>query len=311
MSESKEVIPAAPVKRFLSLVLPCLIISQGVSFLAGHPSVKDWRLQKVAALAIAIQWVVFVHASGFLGNERTERYYDLTGSLTFLLTSFWSSTFVPADQRSLRQTILTYCVQIWAVRLGSFLFSRISKHGGVDSRFVEIKKSLLRFFGAWTLQGVWVFLTALPVFALNQAIDVKPLTTVDYVGLSMWAIGFLYEVVADTQKSEFKDNKANKDKWITGGVWSLSRHPNYAGEILLWLGLCISATQGMPFLSSRSLVSFISPLFVFLLLVGVSGVPMLEKASDKRWGGNKAYELYKAQTPTLIPFVGRRGSSPF
>jgi steroid 5-alpha reductase family enzyme len=297
------------IKRFLTLVVPCFAVSQGLAYAASAGDYK--QLGRLAAFAILLQWVVFfLHASGLVfGNERTERYYDLTGSLTFLLTSAWSSTFVPSAARSERQKIVTTLLQVWALRLGSFLFSRIASHGGVDSRFTAIKPSLLRFFGAWTLQGVWVFITALPVLSLNQAVDKKPLDVVDYVGVLLWGTGFLFEVTADLQKTFFLQG-SNK-KFIDTGLWSLSRHPNYFGEILLWIGVAMISSNGMKAWSSQAISSWVSPLFVALLLIFISGIPMLEKASDAKWGNQKNYKLYKEITPVLIPIVGRKGSAPF
>ena len=244
------------------------------------------------------------------GNAPTERFYDLTGSLTFLMSFLWSGTFVESVDRSLRQRIITICVQIWAVRLGTFLFSRIVKHGGSDSRFTDIKGNPPRFFIAWTLQGVWCFVTALPVLILNQAVDSNPLGLVDYLGIAIWALGFLCEVVADQQKSAFRGEDANRDKFIRHGLWSLSRHPNYFGEILCWLGLCLSCTQGMNFYPQQ-LVAFLSPTFVAFLLIHVSGIPLIEKSSDDRWGKMVEYQEYTLMTPVLIPFFGRRGCAPF
>jgi len=299
-------------KRFLLLVVPCLVLSQAFAFGASAPGLAVHQLPTLAAFCVGVQWLGFAHASGLvLGNPRTERYYDLTGALTFLSASYWSSTFIASSERSLRQRLVTACVQVWALRLGSFLFSRINKHGGTDNRFTEIKPSLLRFFGAWTIQGVWVFLTALPVFALNQSKDLVEFGTVDFVGLGLWGSGLAFEIVADFQKSKFKEDPKNDNKFISNGLWSLCRHPNYLGEITLWIGLCLCATHGMPSLSPRSICSCVSPVFVTLLLLFVSGIPMLEKASNAKWGHLKSYQEFKAKVPVLIPLVGRRGDAPF
>lgn len=297
-------------RKMSLVVVPCVVLLQLLAHLGTH-STGGFKLNKVAAFCILVQWLVFVHASGIVfGNAPTERFYDLTGSLTFLLSSLWSGTFVESADRSLRQRILTACVQIWAVRLGTYLYSRIVKHGGSDSRFVEIKGNPPRFFVAWTLQGVWCFVTALPLLILNQAVDSNPLGMMDYIGIALWAVGFLLEVVADLQKSAFRSQDANRDKFIRQGLWSLSRHPNYFGEILCWLGLCLSCTQGMNFYPQQ-LVAFLSPTFVAFLLIHVSGIPLIEKSSDYRWGKMVEYQEYKLKTPVLIPFVGRRGCAPF
>ena len=118
------------------------------------------------------------------------------------------------------------------------------------------------------------------------------------VGFLVWAVGFAIEVVADSQKSRFSANPDNKGKFIQTGLWSRSRHPNYFGEIMLWIGVAIIA---LPVLRGWQWVALISPVFVTLLLTRVSGVPLLEKKADKKWGGQADYESYKKRTPELIP----------
>eukprot|EP00606_Chrysophyceae_sp_TOSAG23-5_P000692 GSChrysophyteH2.ASY1.ANO1.970.1 assembled CDS len=200
-------------------------------------------------------------------------------------------------------------VACWTLRLGSFLFTRICREGGVDSRFTEIKKSPLRFCTAFTLQGVWVFVTALPVFALNCAYSSSVVATstttniYDYIGWTLWFVGFFCEVLADQQKSAFRAEARNKGKFIKLGLWSCSRHPNYFGEILLWTGVSIQ----IILTSTRFWSLAFSPLFVYSLLNYVSGVPLLEKASDEKWSKNADYQKYKEATPVLVPFIGKCG----
>jgi steroid 5-alpha reductase family enzyme len=114
------------------------------------------------------------------------------------------------------------------------------------------------------------------------------------------------EVTADNQKSAFNDNPANRDKFISTGIWSYSRHPNYVGEIVLWLGATIFA---VPSLAGGQLISLICPVFVYLLLSKLSGVPLLEAKAEKKWGGNREYQEYKRKTPVLFPFGAGREHS--
>ena len=100
------------------------------------------------------------------------------------------------------------------------------------------------------------------------------------------------------QKSHFSADPANKGKFIRTGLWSRSRHPNYFGEITLWVGVAIIA---LPVLQGWQWIALISPVFVALLITRVSGVPLLEAKADKKWGGQADYEEYKKQTPVLIP----------
>jgi steroid 5-alpha reductase family enzyme len=124
------------------------------------------------------------------------------------------------------------------------------------------------------------------------------------LGFLVWAFGFAFEVVADSQKSCFNADPANKGKFIQTGLWSRSRHPNYFGEIVLWVGIAIIA---IPVLQGWQWIAMISPLFVTLLLTRVSGVPLLEKKADKKWGGQEGYETYKKNTPVLIPRLTKAG----
>ena len=242
-------------------------------------------------LAFVIQWVVFIPA--FIWQ--TERYFDLTGSLTYLSVIAFSLALT--GKTDIRTLLLATMVAIWAVRLGSFLFARISQDGS-DSRFDAIKPNFWRFLSTWTLQGLWVSFTCAAALVAIASGSEKPLGIVGIVGVAIWVLGFVIEVVADRQKSQFRADPANKGKFIDVGLWARSRHPNYFGEITLWLGVAVLAA---PVLSGWQYVGLISPVFVALLLIRVSGIPMLEKSADKRWGGDERYEAYKARTPVLIP----------
>ena len=154
----------------------------------------------------------------------------MTGSLTFISISAISSYF--NDQPATRQYIAAALVIIWAVRLGTFLFSRMLKHGS-DNRFDKIKPNKLRFFNVWLVQGLWVIITMSPLLVLMtknpNIVSLNPLNVIEITGIAVWVTGIVFEVVADAQKTAFKDNKANKGKFINIGLWSISRHPNYFG----------------------------------------------------------------------------------
>jgi steroid 5-alpha reductase family enzyme len=187
-------------------------------------------------------------------------------------------------------------VVVWAVRLGSFLFRRVRKDGG-DGRFDQIKLNPLRFFMTWTIQGLWVLFTAAAALAVITSEERVELGVVAFVGIAVWVLGFAVEVVADRQKSAFRADPANRGKFIATGLWAWSRHPNYFGEITLWLGIAIVA---LPLLEGWRWVMLISPVFVWALITRVSGVPMLERRADEKWGGDEDYEAYKASTPVLM-----------
>ncbi len=241
--------------------------------------------------AFVIQWLVFI-PSYLLRNES---FYDLTGSITYISVTVGALLLSPkVDGRSI---LLLALVVIWAARLGTFLFRRIRK-AGKDARFDELKTSFSRFLLTWTVQGLWVSLTLAAALAAITTTSRKGLDLFALIGFLVWALGFAFEVVADAQKSRFRADPANKGKFIRTGLWAWSRHPNYFGEIVLWIGVAIIA---LPVLQGWQWITLISPVFVTLLITRVSGVPLLEKRADEKWGGLEDYEAYKERTPVLIP----------
>ena len=275
--------------------LVALAGSQGGATLGGVPIFAI-----AVGLAFLIQWLVFIPAYLF----QTEKFFDLTGSITYIsvvgVAVCYSRYSTDLDARSI---LLAALVIFWALRLGTFLFSRIKK-AGKDDRFDEIKPSFIRFLNVWTIQGLWVTFTAAAALVGITTITRKGLDVFAIVGFLVWAFGFVFEVIADSQKSRFNADPANKGKFIQTGLWSRSRHPNYFGEIVLWIGIAIIA---IPVLQGWQWVAMISPLFVTLLLTRVSGVPLLEKKADKKWGGQEDYEAYKKNTPVLIPRLTKAG----
>jgi steroid 5-alpha reductase family enzyme len=241
-------------------------------------------------LAFAINWLAFIPAA----ITQTEHYYDLTGGISYVTVTI--AAVLLSGELDLRATLVAGMVLVWSIRLASFLFIRISKAGS-DSRFDEIKTRPLQFLMAWTLQGLWVLLTAAAALAVITGGVSKPLGIVGAIGLAIWLAGFLIETVADLQKTRFKNDPDNKGKFISTGLWAWSRHPNYFGEIVLWVGMAIVA---IPVLQGWQWATLISPVFVYFLLTKVSGVPMLEDKADERWGGQDDYEEYKRRTPVLI-----------
>lgn len=242
-------------------------------------------------LAFGINWAVFVPSN----IARTEKYYDLTGSATYITVT--GVALLSSDDLDARALIVGAMVIVWALRLGTFLFRRI-RSAGKDARFDEIKADSLRFLMAWTVQGLWVLLTAAAAWAIITGAARQSLGWVGIAGILVWLIGFGIEVVADQQKSAFKRDPSNKGRFISTGLWAWSRHPNYFGEIVLWTGIAIIA---IPVLSGWRWATLISPVFVTFLLTRVSGIPMLEARADQRWGDEEAYQRYKRVTPVLVP----------
>lgn len=228
--------------------------------------------------------------------KKTEKFYDLLGSVSFL-TLTGGSLLLPGPITA-RKVLVSGMVGIWAVRLGSYLVSRVHKVGS-DSRFDGVKEQPLTFLFYWVMQAAWVFVTLSPVLIVNGAKATTPLGLLDLLGVAIYSAGLGFEVVADRQKDAFRSKPENKGQFITEGLWSISRHPNYFGESLLWWGVFFTAARS--FTSTAQLASVASPLFVFLLVRYVSGTPILERQADQRWGHLPEYQAYKESTSIFFP----------
>lgn len=240
--------------------------------------------------AYAVQWLAFVHA----WLTHSEAYFDLTGSITYVVTVLAAVALAgTSDPRALAVAAL---VVVWALRLGPFLYNRI-KQAGEDRRFRSIRNSFPTFLMTWTLQGTWVFITASCALAAITSSVSAPVDVTFWLGLALWVFGFTIEVVADRQKSAFRKDPGNAHNFIRTGLWSWSRHPNYFGEITLWVGI---AVMSYPALQGLQVFTLLSPLWVVLLLTAISGVRMLENRANKQWGDDPEYQAYKRNTPVLM-----------
>jgi steroid 5-alpha reductase family enzyme len=207
--------------------------------------------------------------------------------------------------------------------VGSYLFQRI-RADGHDSRFDKIRNNPPVFFGVWMAQATWVSLCLMPVVALNSIshtvlVKLPTINITDIVGLLLYASGLVFEIVADKQKNQWVQEKKRKEHvedFLTRGLWSISRHPNYFGESTLWTGIAVTAAgiltseagmAGMGLaggLGSRLLalgICGVSPAFATFLLLKVSGVPLSESKYDKKYGDRKDYQEWKEKTPMFIP----------
>lgn len=265
--------------------------------LAAAGSQGGLRVGNVPVFALVVGLMFLIQIVAFIPAyiTQSERFYDLTGSLTYItMTSLASALSFPLDVRT---ALLTALVIVWAARLGTFLFRRVRK-AGKDGRFDDIKPSFARFLAVWLIQGSWLTFTAGAALAAITSSERVPVDGFLIAGVLVWSVGFSIELAADMQKNRFRAEPANRGRFIHTGLWSWSRHPNYFGEITLWLGIALIAA---PTLRGWQLITLVSPLFVFLLITRVSGIPLLEKHADETWGGQADYERYKARTPVLVP----------
>jgi len=262
------------------------LLSYSIGYLTGIDSVMNAIL-----FAFIIQWILFIPAYLF----QTEKFFDISGSFTYIFVITYTLCLsYNSSGINYGNILLSSFIIIWAIRLGSFLFFRIKKDGE-DKRFRSIKPSPTRFFMTWSLQGMWVSIcSACALAGIANGIIVNSLF---YFGAFIFVLGFIVEIIADNQKTKFRKDPANKDKFIDSGLWSYSRHPNYLGEITLWLGVSIMSLSS---LTGWQLITLISPVFTYILLVYISGVRILEERGKRKWGHLDSYKDYVKETPTLL-----------
>lgn len=288
-----------PTSKIITIILIILLFSFAI-MLAGSQTgilVGDIPLYLLcAACGYLLHWLAFIPAYLY----QTERYFDFTGSASFIAAVLIALLLHP-DPSAL-QILIACLIGVWAARLGWFLFDRIRK-AGKDQRFDEIKTQFWRFLLTWTLGGTWVFMTLAAALVILTESEQRSVDGFVLAGVALWIVGFAVELVADAQKSRFRADTANSGRFINSGLWSWSRHPNYFGEILLWVGIAVTA---LPSLSGWQWLTLISPLFVVLLLTRVSGIPLLEKQGRERWGEEAEYQHYVATTSVLIPLPPKK-----
>ena len=246
-------------------------------------------------IALAVNGAFFAVAA----VRRTDVVTDLSYSLTFALLAV-TLPFTGASEPV--QLVASLLVLVWAVRLGAYLFRRILRIK-VDHRFDEMRDEPLRFARFWLLQAVAVAVIMLPVTYLLDRDDPPGFGGWAIAGAAIWLAGLLVETLSDAQKSAFRAKEENSGRFIASGLWRYSRHPNYFGEILVWWGLFVYA---VPFLDGAAFAVVIGPVFITLLLLFVSGIPLLERSADEKYGDDPAYREYKRRTSILVPLPPRR-----
>ena len=277
-----------------------IFINYLISFLTFGLCIILANLTGIQNITYAVLIIFLIHLLVFIPSYyyQTEKFFDLTGTVSYVssvLFIFFKSNTV--ESINLGSLVLSTLIIIWSLRLGTFLFLRIKK-AGKDRRFNQIKKSFSWFFMTFSISGMWV--TICSICALTGVANGIIFSSITIIGIVIFLIGFTIEIIADSQKTKFRAKDGNKDKFISSGLWKYSRHPNYLGEIILWLGISLislSSLEGFQY------ATLISPIFTYLLLVNVSGINLLEKSGDKKWGKLESYKKYKEKTPRLIWFL--------
>ncbi|KAG7528258.1 hypothetical protein FFLO_06290 [Filobasidium floriforme] len=293
-----------------------------------------------ASVAIPLKTTFFYDlaaASGFISTTIFSLFYPsfklfakdawkrgLTDRAT--LASFQTDLVRSFGDLSTRQVVMGGMIVIWAVRLGFFLFHRVLTHGE-DSRFDAIKSNPRVFAGAWTGQATWVFMSSMPLWIVNtipnMGSNIPRFGSIfDWAGVITWLTGFGLEVLADHQKSVWrraKDSKKHDERFITSGLWSWSRHPNYVGEIILWTGPSLLSLS--PLLSNLPshphsnysltnyiplLAAFTPAIFEYLALKYATGVPPLEQIALDKFGDDRAWSEYREKVPVLFAWPGSK-----
>ena len=253
----------------------------------------------IAALVvtITIQGLFFVYAA----TNRTDKVTDFAYSFNFLVLALLgllaNRAFAPV------QILSAVAVSLWSLRLGGYLFMRILKIGK-DPRFNNRREDTVKFLGFWVLQALAVWLIMMPVTIVTSLKNLGPLPGWAWIGLILWATGLIIEAVGDNQKFRFKSNHENRGRWIESGLWKYSRHPNYFGETLLWWGLYLF---NLPYLTGWLHFAVIGPVFITILLLFVSGIPLLEQSADEKFGSDPLYQEYKKRTSIFLLLPPRKG----
>lgn len=221
---------------------------------------------------------------------------DIAWGLGFVFMS-WIAFLL--SEHSMRSLLINLLVTIWGLRL-SWHIARRNIKKPEDHRYAVWRQQWKHFYlrsyaQIFLLQGFFLYIILLPVLFIHTSSSL-PLGLLDVCGLIMWGIGFFFESVGDAQLKRFLRDPENRGKIMTSGLWAYSRHPNYFGEVLQWWGIFLFAL-GIPF----GYVTIIGPLLITLLILFVSGVPMLEK----KYAGRPDFEVYKQRTSIFFPLPPR------
>lgn len=255
-----------------------------------------WQaLQDSLWISVAIQVGFFIMAA----LRKTDALTDLSYGLSFVAI-VWLIGIEKAPLGPLA-AVLVSMVTLWGVRLAAYLFIRvlIIKR---DKRFDGVRENPVKFGLFWLLQAISIWVILLPASAAISSNQTATIALWQWVAIVGWVVGLAVETVADWQKFLFKLKPENKGKWISTGLWGVSRHPNYFGELLCWWSIF---TLVAPELTGWSWLAVLGPLHISILILFVSGIPSLEKHYAKVYANDLAFQKYQRQTSLLIPWFKR------
>lgn len=248
----------------------------------------------IAALIFAYMTVWFVYSNFKKRNDLA----DTAWGLGFVFVA-WAS-FCLSDYRTMLAFLVNVMVTLWGTRLALHIHNR-NKTKPEDKRYKDLipetvsNRWLVSYLKVFLLQGLFMWLISLPVQFINFSLfDVNP--GIVTVGVLVWVFGFVFEVVADKQLASFLKIKKRSSKVLDTGLWRFTRHPNYFGEVTLWWGVFLIVSQ-----SSDSWWTVLGPLTITILILFVSGIPMLEK----RYQHDENYQAYKAKTSIFVPWFSK------
>lgn len=251
-------------------------------------------------IALGISFLVNALFFVFASLRKTDTVTDLSYGLSFFLTSLGLALAFHVQGALWLFPFLG--VMLWALRLAGYLFARILTIK-VDHRFDGRREDPVKFARFWILQALSTAIIMLPV-VLSASRPPLSLSIAQIAGAAIWLAGLWIETVADAQKFRFK--RHSREGFISTGVWSWSRHPNYFGEMLVWWGLWVYV---VPTLQGIEQVAILGPLYITILLRFVSGVPLLEKSAKEKYGSNAEYQAYVDRTNLLFPWPPKSASS--
>jgi steroid 5-alpha reductase family enzyme len=249
-------------------------------------------------ISVIINTVGFILGYGF----KTDKFTDISYALTFTVIAVFG---LINSSRASVQWIITVLILLWAARLGSYLLIRIRRIGR-DKRFDTRRNSFIKFGSFWLLQAITVWIVMLAASLLYGVSASMGITLITFIGVFIAVLGIVIEYIADMQKFNFISQTNNKGKWIDSGLWKYSRHPNYFGEILMWIGIFVITAEWLN--KTQTYIAVLSPMFISFMIIFVSGIPLLEKSAEKKWGNDKNYIRYRKTTSVLIPLpVKKKG----